>query len=358
MTPLWPSLESNLSLENGGIFWLVVLWTTVTSFCQLLFGYLGDRGRRRWLLWAGPAVAIACLSSIGLVRSPLVLAILLVVAGLGIAAFHPEAAAIAGASAPLQRSRAMAVFALGGYFGQSVGPFYSGTIAQHFGLPALAWTAAWGFGALGVLTAAMFAVRQPQVALQKRRGAADAAIFRPIHVAVLLFVGVMRVVAPVGVPLAAAYLLDARGAGADEIGLVQSAFMFGIGGGGLACALFIGRRQERTALWLSPLCAVPLLAATPFMQGAALLACAAASGLFLGAAMPVLISIGQQMLPGGQRVASSITMGVSWGIGGALATGLVALFRSLDQMTLVFGAFALAAILSSLLSLQLPKLES
>ena len=48
--------------------------------------------------------------------------------GLGVAAYHPEAAALAGSSTPGQRSRAMSIFATGGFLGQSIAPYYSGAI--------------------------------------------------------------------------------------------------------------------------------------------------------------------------------------------------------------------------------------
>jgi len=60
-------------------------------------------------------VAILCLSCLGLATSSLQLVALFVVGGIGIAAFHPEAAASAGALLPEQRSRAMAIFTLCGY---------------------------------------------------------------------------------------------------------------------------------------------------------------------------------------------------------------------------------------------------
>jgi FSR family fosmidomycin resistance protein-like MFS transporter len=112
--PLWPDLQGTLALDAGAIQWAYVTWSLATSVSQLFFGYWGDRYRRRWLIWAGPALGVICLSCIGLVHSLATLNVLLVVGGLGIAAFHPEAAALAGASTPGNRSRAMSLFAVGG----------------------------------------------------------------------------------------------------------------------------------------------------------------------------------------------------------------------------------------------------
>ena len=149
--PLWPDLQGALALEPGAIQWAYVTWSLATSVSQLFFGYWGDRYRRRWLIWAGPALGVVCLSSIGLVHSLPMLNVLLVVGGLGIAAFHPEAAALAGASTPGDRSRAMSLFAVGGSLGQAFGPIYGGVITTQFGLRALAWSMTWGLVVLGLL---------------------------------------------------------------------------------------------------------------------------------------------------------------------------------------------------------------
>ena len=79
--PLWPDLQHRLSLGDGAIQGTFFAWNLATSIPQLLFGYWGDRYRAHWLVWGGPAVAIACISSVGLVDSFLALSMLLVVAG-------------------------------------------------------------------------------------------------------------------------------------------------------------------------------------------------------------------------------------------------------------------------------------
>lgn len=138
-SPIWPTLESHLSLGPGGLLWVYVIWSIATSFSQLLFGLWADRYHSRWLIWTGPLFGILCISSIGLVSSSGALAVLFAIGGLGIAAFHPEAAATAGALLPEQRSRAMAIFALCGYLGQAVGPYYSGLITDQLGPRGLVW---------------------------------------------------------------------------------------------------------------------------------------------------------------------------------------------------------------------------
>ena len=77
----------------------------------------------------------------------------------------------------------------------------------------------------------------------------------------------------------------------------------------------------------------------------------------MGIAQPVFISYGQQLFPESQRVASSITMGVSWGIGGAISAALIDLCRRRQSFDIAFVVFAGAVVLSSVLWVMLPRAD-
>jgi FSR family fosmidomycin resistance protein-like MFS transporter len=358
LNPLWPRLDGHYHLVAWQSAALFFLWQMTTSVSQFWFGLYGDRFPSRWLLWAGPLAAVVCLGGIGLTQSPLVLAILLTVAGLGIAAFHPEAAALAGSCAPEHRSRAMSIFTMGGFLGQATGPIYSGNLVDSFGLPGMTWTIL-----SGLFLAALLAPLG-RGALQRRGHVSQPAV--PLHVlmrgragalALVLIVGSLRIIAAGGVPILLGYLLAQRGAGAAQTGQVQAAFMLGIGLGGLACATFVRPHHERAILWLCPLVVAPVLVALPWLSGLLLAALVCLSGLLLGISLPVLISYGQQLMPGSQRIASSITMGVSWGLGGAVVSLILLACQYAGSFEPAFLAFAFAAAFSSLLCIWLPVIE-
>jgi FSR family fosmidomycin resistance protein-like MFS transporter len=360
--PLWPDLQHRLALDEGTIQWAFVTWSLATSVSQLLFGYWGDRGRSRWLIWAGPALGVLCLSCIGLARSLAELNVLLVLGGLGIAAFHPEAAALAGTSAPANRSRALSLFAVGGSIGQAIGPVYGGALTTGFGLRALAWSMTWGFGILGILVLGLW--RMPEAAVDEELRATQLhlpawrAIVRARGAAMglVLLIGVLRVLAVLGVPLALAFLLKAAGRTNEEIGFPQSLFLGGVGAGGLVCAIFVRRSGEGRVLWLLPLFAVPMVWLMPWAgTGPGLWAEVAVAGLLLGTTMPILVSRGQQLLPEAERTASSITMGVTWGLGGLFVAAAMAISNRLARPELPFAVFAIACLLSSLCCAWLPE---
>lgn len=354
MSPLWPELSQHYDMPSTSGCLLV--WTLATSVFQLLFGVLGDSMRGQWLMIAGPMVAVGCLSAIGLTHSPPVLYALLLFAGLGIAAYHPEAAAMSGRSWSSQRSRAMSIFAMGGYLGQAIGPYYSGYMVDRWGLRGLAWGAAWGW--LAMLAVAVGLGRQPvaHVAASEPRWSP----WKSLHtcarrLTLLLAIGSLRIVAAAGVPIALGFVLAQRNWLKSDVGLVQSAFMAGIGAAGLICALSTSARWERRTLWLPSLLTVPILLILPRLDGPLLHFATLSTGFLLGLALPVLISTGQRMLPESPRVASSITMGVSWGIGGGIVSGIIDLCERWQAYDAAFAGFAVATTLSSLLCIALPS---
>jgi FSR family fosmidomycin resistance protein-like MFS transporter len=354
--PLWPSLERSLELPPGGILWIVVLWTMSTSITQLAFGFLGDRFHGRWLIWAGPAVSVVCMSSIGLVETPWALALLLVVGGLGTAAFHPEAAAAAGACAPHHRSRAMSIFAIGGYLGQAAGPYYGGVVTHRLGFTGLTWTLTWGLAGIALVAWGVRMLPGPSPTAARVPAVRGQFRGKKRTLGLLLAIATTRVIAASGVPLALAFVLAARQATSEQIGLVQSVLLIGIGAGNLVCALWVGPRAERPVMWALPLCVAPLVAALPFLDGMAQWTAVGLTGLLLGAALPVTISYGQQLLPDGQRVASSITMGVSWGLAGGLVAAILKLAEYVGRADAVFWVFAASLVISTVLCYWLPPI--
>ena len=91
-----------------------------------------------------------------------------------------------------------------------------------------------------------------------------------------------------------------------------------------------------------------------FVEGWTLVELVFLSGLLLGVTMPVYISYGQQLLPHSLRVASSITMGVSWGIGGGIVAAAMWVCTQADTLSSIFGFFAVCACISSILCCFLP----
>jgi len=354
--PLWPDLRSDLALGDVQFQTAFVLWNLSTSVLQLPIGYWAERRQARWLIWAGPAAGAACICGAAMADSFAALCLLLAAGGVGIAAFHPEAAALAASCAPENRSRALSIFAIGGYVGQALGPFYAGTLTAAYGRPSLVWTLAWGWAALAAVAWGLRRAPAP-VAPRDR---VKAPLGRLLHgkkrsLALLVALGVFRATPVLGVPLGLAFAIKEAGGTNADVGLAQSLFMAAIGGGSVACAAFVRRHNERRAFWALPLLAAGLLAICPLAPAMLSSVCAAAAGLALGVTLPLVVSRGQELLPDGQRIASGLTMGLTWGLASPVAIGTIDLFERLGQPAASFYAFAGVSIASSAICFALPR---
>lgn len=116
---------------------LILASNFASAIIQPLFGWLGDRKARPWLMAAGVVLAGAGMAAVGVAPSFGVLVAAAVVAGVGIAMLHPEGGRIAnllGGSDPAEKAVCMSLFSVGGQVGFCVGPVVTVAAVQAFGL--------------------------------------------------------------------------------------------------------------------------------------------------------------------------------------------------------------------------------
>jgi FSR family fosmidomycin resistance protein-like MFS transporter len=136
LTPLLPLLIVNMHLSLAAAGALQMCFQLANSVAQLGFGHVADRWRPRALLLAGPLVCVAAITTIGLATSPALLTLVLVAGGLGGAAFHPPAAALAHRFGGDRPGLSMSVHITSGTVGQAVAPLVFAPFVQVFGLRA------------------------------------------------------------------------------------------------------------------------------------------------------------------------------------------------------------------------------
>ena len=66
--------------------------------------------------------------------------------------------------------------------------------------------------------------------------------------------------------------------------------------------------------------------------------------------MPIFISYAQQIMPAGQRFASSLTMGVTWGTGTLIFYAAVAFFKWQDNLLGIFWFFSAGCVVCAICS--------
>jgi len=105
-----------------------------SSIVQPLFGHAADRVSKPWLLLIGLMLAGIGLGFTGIFQSYRWIMTLAVVSGIGIAAYHPEAARLVNFAAGAQKGTAMSLFGVGGTTGFAIGPLLITTALLQWGL--------------------------------------------------------------------------------------------------------------------------------------------------------------------------------------------------------------------------------
>ena len=131
---LIPFLTERFDLGYALAAMLLLASTVSSSLVQPLFGLWSDRRGALWLLPGGAVLAAVGIG--GAAVSPVYpLALLLVlVGGLGVAAFHPEGAKFAAFASGQKRASGMSYFNIGGNAGYALGAFATGQLIVWLGL--------------------------------------------------------------------------------------------------------------------------------------------------------------------------------------------------------------------------------
>jgi len=312
-----PFLKSAHGLSYAEAGTIVLVASVASSIIQPLFGYLSDQIARRWILPLAVLVSGVGIGLTGVAPGYLGVLGLVVLMGLGVAAYHPEGYKAATAVAGDRKATALSWFSLGGNIGFAVGPPLAALLVAGLALPGTL-----GLLASSALMAALLLAALPtitRVSLGPRVPAAAAApgVNMPWAMTLLIFVVTVRAWATLGfstfVPF---YYVDTLAADPRLVGPLLFVFL-GSGAVGTVVAGPLADRWGPRAFmrWV-------LLAAIPF--GALFLASGGvlafvALGLFgavLTSSFSVSVVLGQAYLPRNAGMASGLIVGFAIGMGG------------------------------------------
>jgi FSR family fosmidomycin resistance protein-like MFS transporter len=349
--------ERGLSLAAAGA--LVFAATVSSSLVQPLFGIFSDRNPIPALMPLGVLLGGVGMALAGVAPSyPLIFASV-IVSGVGVAAFHPEAARFANYVSGARRARGMSFFSVGGNAGFALGPLVATPLVLAFGLPGtlfLALPAALMAGVMVAETPRMLRLAPEPAGNGTQEVEAAQERWRPF--AVMVAVVVVRSFVYFGlVAFVAAYYERVHGASA-ALGNVALTVMLAAGAvGTLLMGPLADRFGRKAVLAWSMLALAPLVLgftlAGPY-AGMALLALvgAATVGTF-----GVTVVMGQEYLPGRIGLAAGVTMGLSIGLGGVGAP-LLGLLADVGGLRTTMLAIAALPVLGLALALTLPARTS
>ena len=318
-------------------------------FFQPVMGYLSDRTTRSWLITIGPV--LTCLGATLLPNAPS-FGFAIVFAGLwglGSASFHPQGNGSVGYVVPKERlTSSLAIFSVAGNVGVTLSPVFAVVMAKTVGLPALPFVAT-----IPVLVLAACIMRyMPRFNEERpsapavRQGVIGAltSVFATIFP--IWAVSVARDATSQGVRFFLPIQISARGGDITAVGTILFLIMLVstiamVIGGKLADRF--GKRQTLTLLLiLASLALFPALWTT----GGLSIGLYLAGVSLVNATMPVTAALAQEMAPQSRSMASSIVMGLSWGIANLLTgpLGMVADHFGIQATMTIVAALPLCAL--------------
>lgn len=351
---LLPFLKAafDLSYATAGVVILVANLTS--SVIQPLFGYLSDRSARRWLLpWALVFTTLG-MGFTGLVSSYALLLVLVVVAGLGIAAYHPEGYRTANQVAGARKATGVAFFSIGGNLGIALGPPLIAALVTTFGLRGTVGMLVPGLGMAGLLARALPGLAP---AGQERVGGGRAAARREARGAMLLLIGVVTLRSWAQLGLTAFipfFYLDYLRVEPWMVGPVLFAFLAAGAVGTLVGGPLADRWGPRRYIVLALLAATPLASGFVLTRGWPSYLLLAATGFTLVSTFSVTVVLAQTYLPRRLGMAAGLVVGLAIGTGG-VGVALLGWVADAWGLPLTMGIIAAMPLLGALLAALLPE---
>ena len=313
--PLLPLLIPRLGLSLAAAGVLQMCFQMANSVAQLGFGHVADRWRPRALIMYGPIAAVVLLSLIGLARNAWLLAAVLVLGGLGGAAFHPPAAAtVYRISDDRRKAFAMAFHITAGSLGFSLGPLLFAPFAGRFGLM---WTPV--LMVPGIILLAVILRHVPAVErLPDHRHGGGLSALRPYakELSLLYLIVVLRTLASLSFATFMPVMLTRRGVSVGAAGGAVAVYLFATSLGGFIGGSLADRWGARRMIIGSLVAAVPFLALAPTFSGWMFVAIVSIGGFLLQSTLPVNVTFGQMIAPISAATVSSLMMGFGWGTAG------------------------------------------
>ena len=350
--PLLPLLIPQLGLSLAAAGTLQMCFQIANSVAQLGFGRLADRWRPRLLVIAGPVLAVSVLSLVGLAPNVWVLGGVLVLGGLGGAAFHPPAAALVHRLGGDRKGLAMSVHITGGSLGFSLGPLLFAPFVQRYGLT---WTPLLMLPGLAALAFFLRSV-PPIPRMQEAHERSGLSALRPYARPLSLLYGivVLRTLASLSFATFMPVMLTRRGWSVAAAGTAAAAYLFASGIGGFLGGPAADRWGPRAIIIVSLASAVPFLALAPMLAGWAFVAVLSIGGFLLQSTLPVNVTFGQTLAPISAATVSSLMMGFAWGTGG-LSVPLVGLLADRIGIERALVTMACMPLVAAALALPLPS---
>ena len=281
---------------------------------------MSDRHGLKYYLVAGPLITSVFLSLIGILPEFYLVIIFLFIGNLGIAAYHPASAAIAGHFGGKRRGFSSSLINFGGNLGSASGSLIIILILEKAGIeytPLILIP--------GIITSLILLKYAPKNNIISRPGKSlnISASIKKINRAslymlfiILFIIYAIYIIWITAVNYMPLYFTDKN---ISLINIGNILLLFGALGGAsglLSGYLYDHFKKGRIIIQAALIISIPLFFFTFTAQGMLSIILFIAAGIFLISIQPVCIRMAQDILPGNMSLASSLILGLSPGLAG------------------------------------------
>lgn len=317
-----PFLKTAHALSYAQAATIVLVANFASSIIQPLFGYLSDQMARRWILPASIIMTGVGFALTGVAPGYLAVLALVLVMGLGVAAWHPEGYKTATGVAGDKKATALSWFSFGGNVGIALGPPVITFLVLRFAL-----TGTLGMMIPALIVGALILTVVPTLtraaAPRARAGAAGRGVNKPGAMALLILVVTFRSWASLGfttfVPF---YYVDYLKEDAWLVGPLLFVFLGAGALGTLVAGPLADRWGARAFMKWVFLAAIPFGLLFLHTSGITAFVMLGIFGAVLTSSFTVSVVLGQSYMPRNAGMASGLIVGLAIGAGGLGVTAL------------------------------------
>ncbi len=359
LVPLLPLVATEFSLQKGTAAFIAATMSVIAAFSQPVGAFLGEKFNTQMIEIVGILMVSIFMSSIGLAINIWMLVLFLILGNIGNALFHPNAAGYVGNMPFKKKHTAMSIFSIGGALGRASAPLVIVWYVTTFNMKNMYFIIVMGV-VMAVLTSIYLFSDGKEINLKskKRERFNLGRAFKVKGVTKLMLLILFKTLA-----MRSFFVLV-------PLYLVSIGFHVFVGGFFLTFSALAGVVGNYLGAFLADrigpknVNVISLFASIPFaflfMIGGStyfMLSMYTLMTFFASFSLAFNISYMQDFLPEHREVASSMAMGVPWGVAGIAFMGLSLLANYVGlHVVLYIGGFALLT--SALIALGLPKIET
>jgi MFS transporter, FSR family, fosmidomycin resistance protein len=350
LAPLLPLLMDKIGFGITLAALLASIMAIFNSMAQPVFGLMADKMKRPHMVIWGPLLTTVFFGSIGLVNSYSAIVIILIMSGIGTAAFHPQSAAITGHASGNRKGLGMSIFVTGGAAGHSLGPVIIMAIVTFIGLEYSYLTMSYGF--VMVFFLFRYMPELPHAPMQKSHITVRNQSPRKMLSLFFLWLTVtVRAFIITGFITFIPILLHDKNYSLLLAGAAITLYELAGAAGSLFGGFLSDKYGRKIVIFVSFAASLPFL--WLFLHSSQIVSFVflAIAGAIMFSSIPVTIIMAQELYPQRVNTVSSLVMGLSWGIGGLLVTPLGAIAEriGLENALHILIGLGVVALLSTLL---------